>query len=192
MDILRINENSIKLMLTAEDLMSYSLSYDIMLKDGENSVGLLKKILRDAGEVCDFRTADRKLFVRIYVSPSSECEIFVRRLEDIADSSAELQKIPSESATVTVPEYKSIFVYSFSEMTPLMQTCKSLRTANYVGDSAAYKDDGSCVFYLILEEKSPLPHEYGGKLCSKNTAYYISEHCSLICRGAVASLGSLA
>ncbi len=191
MDILKISGDSLKVMLTAEDMMAYSLDCDTMAKDTRHSVNVLREILRDAGELCDFPSDGARFFVQLYASPKGECEIFVKRLDEVIVSALELKHEAGELYLTPAPANRGIFVYSFESMDPMMQTCKRLQTAKYFGDSAAYKDDCGRLYYLILEERSPLPEEHGGHLCPKNTAYYINEHCRLICRGAVRALGDL-
>ena len=192
MDILRINDSSMKLTLTAEDMIDYSLDIDIMSECREYSVEIIRHILRDAGKKCDFKSDGETFFVKLYISTKGECESFIKRIENNSSSTIGVTEITEETCFTLPTQSRGIFVYSFSEMIQLMQTCKRLQTAKYFGDSAAYRDDGRRIYYLIIEERSPLPEEHGGKLCTRNTAYYISEHCILICRDAVHSLGDLA
>jgi len=192
MDILKINNDSLKVMLTTEDMETYSFNCETISVNKKRSLDTIREILRDAGKICDFPSDGAKFFVQLFASSKGECEIFVQRLNTPVLSAVELDRISEEICIFPVPQSQSLFVYSFGEMCPMIETCKRLQTAKYFGNSAAYKDDGGKVYYLLLEERSPLPEEHGGHLCPRNTAYYINEHCRLICRDAVRALGDLA
>ncbi|MBE6709319.1 MAG: adaptor protein MecA [Ruminococcaceae bacterium] len=192
MDILKISNDSLKLMLTEEDMIAYSLDCDNIENDKLRSVEVIREILRDAGKICGFVSDGEKFFVQLYASQRGECEIFVKRLDYPIISAIELHR-DTEECLIPVPTAnRGLFVYSFDDMSHMMHSCRGLKISNYLGGSAAYKDNGKRSYYLIIEERSPLPEEHGGHLCNKNTAYYINEHCKLICRDAVATLGDLA
>lgn len=178
MDILKINNESMKVMLTAEDMSAYCLDCNTIESDRAASINALRHILSFAGKECGFETYDAKLYVQLYASAKGECEIYVR-------------KVDTERSFNVGSGHRGLCVYSFDAMTNVLQTCSRLRTAGYSGESSAYKENGRHVYYLMLEESSPLPEEHGGKLCERNTKYYIYEHCSLICDGAVELLGKL-
>lgn len=192
MDILKINDNSIKVMLSAEDMDKYALDCSTIEYDRAHSVSILREILRDAGDKCGFNSEGAKFFVQLYASVKGECEIYVRRLNEISSKYIPDYKWDTKELSVLPSVTQGgIFVYSFEAMTPMLQACSRLRTARYSGESNAYKDHNGFHYYLVLEERSPLPEEHGGRLCPKNTAYYINEHCKLICEGAVELLGRL-
>lgn len=167
-----------KVMLTAEDMMAYCLDCDTLEYDSDYSVDVLRQILHTASEECGFESCGSKFYVQLYASAKGECEIYVRRID-------------TERSMVTGSSHRGICVYSFDSMTHMLQACSRLRTAGYTGISSAHKEDGGKLYYLLLEERSPLPEEHGGRLCERNTKYYIYEHCKLICDDAVSVLGRL-
>lgn len=192
MDILKINDSSMMLTLTAEDMKNYSLDVSIMEECREYSVEMIKHILHDASEKCNFKSDGETFFVKLYVSTKGECEIFIKRIENKSSSTVGITEITEETLLPPSLQSHGVYIYSFSEMVQLTGACKRLQIAGYFGDSAAYSDNNIKVYYLIIEERSPLPEEHGGRLCARNTVYYINEHCNLICRDAVHSLGNLA
>lgn len=176
MDILRINNNSLKLTLTAEDMADYSLDYKSIEKNKEQSIDTLRYLVKVAGDRCGFVSDGSKFYVQLYASAKGDCEIYIKRIN---------------TENLQASNYKSVCVYSFENMTQMLQACSRLMIAKYNGDSTAYKEYNGIHYFLILEERSPLPEEQGGKLCERNTAYYIFEHCKLICSSAVEMLGKL-
>lgn len=192
MDILKISDNSLKVMLSAEDMNSYCLSSDILENNKEYSVVILKEIIRYAGRKCGFITDTSKLFVQLYSSSKGDCEIFASRIDGSGVSFPDYKSSIKEYTFEQVVRNRGIFIYSFDGIIPITQVCNRLRTANYSSASSAYKELYGKTYYLILEERSPIPGEHGGHLCNKNISYYINEHCTLICDHAVEVLGSLA
>lgn len=192
MDILKISDDALKLMLTAEDMDTYSLDCKTIAKDRAHSAAVIREILREAGDKCGFYSDGARFFVQIYASTGGECEIFVKRLGGNIMSALEYKRETRDICCIPSVTGHGLFVYSFDKMSPMMHACRRLRDAKYSGESNAYSEDGRNLFYLVLEERSPLPEEHGGRLCTRNTAYYISEHCRLICAGAVEVLGRLA
>lgn len=192
MDILKIGDDSLKVMLTADDLILYSLDYDILNSKTEYSMEVLKEIIRDAGEKCGFDSDLSKLFVQLYASSKGECEIYAKRISDSGTVTPDCNIRSAEYRIIPVIHDKGIFIYSFDEMENMIHTCNRLTYSKYKGDSTAYKDICGRTCFLLLEEKSPFPEEFGGQLCGKNVSYYIHEHCSLICSNAVSVLGNLA
>lgn len=192
MDILKIGNDSMKLMLSYDEMCAYSLSCDTISNDKSRAVTAVREILRDAGKYSDFSFEKSKISVQLYASPKGECEIYVRRLTSSPSASLEYKKSKCEIFISPIISEHGVFVYTFKSLLPMMQACKCLITAKYNGESSAYRDESSAAFYLIIEERSPLLAEYGGKLCDRSTTYYINEHCRLICSGAVVTLGRLA
>lgn len=191
MDILKISEDTLKVMLTAEDMNAYSLDYETIENDRTQSVFILREILREASDRCGFSSEGSKFYVQLYASFKGECEIFVRRLGDARMSQSDYKWDTKEYSLIPSVSHGGMYVYSFDAMTPMLQACSRLRTARYNGESNAYKEHGGRMYYLVLEERSPLPEEQGGRLCERNASYYIKEHCKLICEGAVELLGRL-
>ena len=192
MDILKISDNSLKVMLSAEDMNTYCLNNDTLEHNKAYSVDILKEIIRYAGRKCGFLTDTSKLFVQLYSSSKGDCEIFASRIDNSGVSIPDYKSNIKEYTINQAVHNRGIYIYSFDGIIPLTQVCNRLRTANYSGASSAYKELFGKTYYLVLEESSPLPGEYGGHLCGRNKTYYIKEHCSLICDNAVNVLGNLA
>lgn len=192
MDILRIGNDSMKLILSSDDMNAYSLSCDTISSNRSRAVAAVREILREAGKHCDFPFERSKISVQLYASPKGECEIYVRRLDTSPSASLEFKKSKCEIFISPLISERDVFVYAFKNLLTMMQACRCLLTAEYGGESSAYRDESTAAFYLIIEERSPFPAECGGRLCDRSTAYYINEHCRLICSGAVGTLGRLA
>ena len=192
MDILKISDNSLKVMLSAEDMNSYCLDNEVLENNKAYSVDILKEIIRYAGSKCGFITDTSKLFVQLYSSSKGDCEIFASRIDSSGVSMPDYKSSVKEYTFNHAVQNRGVYIYSFDGIIPITHVCNRLRTANYSGSSFAYKELFGKTYYLVLEESSPFPGEYGGHLCNRNTSYYINEHCTLICNNAVCILGNLA
>ena len=211
MELIVINENQIKLMLTPDDLGRYPPDLWI--------AALLRGILRDAGKTggegvptplpkgfSDGGNGSAgKLFVQMYPSRSGGCELFVTKIgsptaserpDGPAARNAEGERIPAES-----PSRRSLprslparrYVYRFGNLSLLLGCCADLLRCLYPGESAAYAETGKRRYYLVLSEETPAPGEFLGSRCPDETFFYINEHCSVLCgENAVRKLGELA
>jgi len=187
MEILKISDDTVKISLSARDVALYS-SEVCPLADADTETTM--RILQD---ICDGENVFEgyRLSVQLFTTPVGDCEMFVRRMGSISMSLTDWR---NESLT-PVRGYahldRRVAVYIFDEMPPMLQSCHRLIIAGYRGESKAYSEQGTKKYYLVLEEKSPLPEEHGGSYCTKNITYYIAEHCFLICTDAVDVLGNM-
>lgn len=186
MELIIISESKIKLMLTKDEMDSYS----------GNTKEVLREIMNVAQSKCDCPKLDGRVFVQMYPSRKGGCEMFVTKLEK---HSEDIKMRSGEERTLT--EYRkpyltgsgSHIIYRFGEMTYLLGCCMGLMKMGYSGESRAYIDSGTRTYYLMLDFETHVAGENFGSLCPTRTYYYINEHCDVICgESAVEKLGSLA
>ena len=189
MEFLQIRSDAVKVMLSAEESVAFGFNAAVIGHDRARFAAAVREILSLAGDKCTL--GHGRLLVQIYTSRIGDSELFVRELpcssalQSQGWHTAELRTIDGFS------EHRR-FIYSFDGMPPMLHACNRLRFSGYSGDSAAYRDCERRRYYLVLDMRTPLPEEHGGTFCSRGISYYINEHCTLICTGAVELLGSLA
>lgn len=189
MEFLQIRSDAVKVMLSAEETVAFGFSAAALKGDRAHFADAVREILSLAGDKCTIGRG--RLLVQVYTSRIGDSEIFVRELP--CGSITQSQSYRTADAHVSGASFEHRrYIYSFDGITPMLHACNRLRFAGYSGDSAAYKDEERRRYYLVLETRTPLPEEHGGTLCPRTVAYYISEHCFLICTGAVELLGALA
>ncbi len=184
MELIRISDSKIKLMLTSDDMASYTGSTREMLRE----------IMHDACRKCGSTPIEGRLFIQMYPSRKGGCELFVTRL---GERNGETTMREGEERTLTeyrpYPSRERHIVYSFETMNHLLGCCLGLLQLGYRGTSSAYIDRGRRNYYLLLVSETFIAGENFGKLCPSRTYYYINEHCDVICgEEAVEKLGRLA
>lgn len=187
MEMIKISQSELKVMMSPEDMRKYSLDCEI---EGEATLSrrtALRTILREARYQTGFSSCGEKLLVRMFPSRDGGCEMFVTKLSAKNDIDSERRAMVSPS-----PLPEGVFIYTFPELGNLISACRRLYDAGYRADSAAYRDNGRRAWYLVIGIKSPLAEEMGGSLMKNGTLYYINEYCSLLCREAVSELAKFA
>lgn len=182
MELIKINDRKLKVMLSEVDLKLYDLDCDKIDYDCSATKAAFRAILSEARERVGFDTASDKIFVQIYPARCGGCEMFVTKLTERTEAS-----VHSLSA-----------VYYFEALEALIGACARLQEYGFKDRSAAYA--GERGYYLLISEdykqnnntysvnergKSvphyPLLGEYGRRLRADRTIPRVSEHCSLIC-----------
>ena len=133
MEIIKISQSELKVMMTSEDMQRYDLDCDTLGDDPEESRKALKCILREAKAEKGFSAAGERLLVRVFPSRDGGCEMFVTKLG--AGEGAENKKcIPGFS----VHPAEGAFIYFFEKLSDMASACRRLYEAGYRAPSAAY------------------------------------------------------
>lgn len=186
MEFIRIGSDTLIVTLTTEEYEEFLLSEQ---NSSATLIDSVRSILTLAGG--GWATAS-PLSVQLYTSSGGECEIFVHELQ-----SSPLMSLTGAYQTETLtrgelsPENRYC-IYAFDSMANLLCACEVLGFAGYKGKSAAYLEQDTGRYYLVIDCPSPIPPEHGAELCRSTTLYYINEHCRLVCNDAVSMLGALA
>jgi len=195
MELIRISDSKLKVMLSADDMREYEFD-DINTIHTKEA---FRNLMREAKNRCGFNALEGRVFVQLYRSRSGGCELFVTKLPK-----AEHENIPApcESEERMHTEYRRYYekqesvnrqvIYGFDEMRNLLSVCEVLLASRYSGTSTAYAEKGRHAFYLALDEETFAAGEHFGTLCPSSFCYYINEHCDLFCENAVPILGKLA
>lgn len=206
MELIRISENKIKIMLSAVDMTAYDLPTEGFDYCESTVREAFRAVLKDAGRKTGMDFSDARLSIQLYPSKSGGCEMFVTRNNEVplfsgADTSLskEITKadIPSslrkERRTEEMhPRWDRSEAFGFESMQWLLSICKRLKKVGFSGSSAAFRDENGRCFLLIESPGTvrPLIIEYGTQESPEAVRLYISEHGSTICsRKAVETLG---
>ena len=195
MDFLKINENKLKITLSAAELEEWGVCAEDMDGADLRSRTLLRKLLRRAEEEVGFFTERLRTLVQLYVSRDGGCEIFVSRLPSPDDLSESL------CAESPVCHGSSSAVFSFDHLAELLSVCRRLRQLGYAEASSAFRGSDK-KYYLCLEgaeltwelqpSKYTFIYEYGTRESECAVRQMLREYGHLICPSdAVAQLGIL-
>ena len=208
MELIRISDRKLKIMLTAADMTAYDFDPDNLSDNTAQTGRAFRLLLADIRRQIAFDTDNRHLTVQYFPSRGGGCEMFVSSIPTCADGRKKLSA-PRESCALTVragrqtiPAFRRDGAYRFERLDDLLRACRRLEDASYIGESAAYRDD-SGRYYLLLLIVSASPFsaspefaflsEYGEVMNPAHLRLWFREHGSLICpSSAVRTLAALA
>lgn len=208
MELIVINPNKLKIMLSAPDMVRYELETTHMDCADPHTRAAFRHIFDDARNEIGFDTEGERLLVQLYASKEGGCEIFVTKLgipsEDEGRGDGEralLRRICGEEEDMTVnraeqglatPGVRRVAV-AFQALEELLAACRRLVEKGYRGQSDVYiaETDGGSLWYLLLDIpesplcRLPLPFafltEYGEDAPARRREAYLSEYGRLLC-----------
>ena len=210
MELIRITDQKLKIMLTPSDMTQLDLTPDAIDACDEGLPDTFRWLLREIRRQYGFEFDDQHLSVQYFPSREGGCEMFVSSMQSTpaAGEDKERKKRAASPGSAILPIGKSPAgsflreaAYRFENLSNLLAACHRLRGIGYIGESAAYRDGGS-VYYLLLKMLSASPFslpdefaflcEYGKIENASALRLYFREHGSVICpRDAVEILADL-
>lgn len=206
MDMIKISDSKLKIMLTHADMTHYNLHNDSITIADARVRSALRKILTDAREQTGFDADMSHLYVQMYPSADGGCELFVSKSEQAKDAANPFPCLPCAPGLNTHALSRSTrtheaSAYSFEALEDLVSLCKRLDRVGFYGSSDLYTDDKN-VYYLFLRD-FPVPSlympdqycflgEYGMRENAKLLGTYLAEYGTLLRRDdAVSALSAL-
>lgn len=191
MDLILINDNKLKVVLTPEDMTAYALTADTIDYDNTETKRAFWDILDTAKHRTGFDAASDRVFIQVYPSRGGGCELYVTKLHGGREKSVLPRDRVCGVERKTAPE-TATFVFGFDALPALLSACRALRGKN-VTRSAAYIDEETKQYYLITESvREPSLSEFG-RLQPAAVQTYLAEHGRCLCaQNAVEVLASLA
>ncbi len=195
MDLILINDNKLKVVLTAEDMTAYALTCETIDYDNTETKRAFWDILDTAKHRTGFDAASDRVFIQVYPSRGGGCELYVTKLHsDRAKSPLPGEHVCRVSRADTSDGLTSE-IYAFDSMHSLLCACRLLWEHGAVRSSSAYIAEGGDWYYLRFESRETYPAiaEYGVRHNLLTADTYIAEHCECICKdNAVEILAALA
>lgn len=196
MELILINQNKLKIMLTPPDMQHYALHDTPLCVTDTSTRRAFRHIFHDAKSMIGFDTHGQKLFVQLFGSKDGGCEIFVTKMgQDEPPLADEMPKIDAYQAIQSV-------LVSAESLSDLISLCQRLRSVGYPSESSAYIEEipSGRKYHLLLripiDEVYFLPEayaflsEYGDTCEGEMFEIYLGEHGHLLCEGdAVERLG---
>ena len=204
MELIRINDRKLKIMLTATDMLHFEMNADRLGEDSEQMRRSFRLLMREVRRKIAFDLDDRRVSVQYFPSREGGCEMFVSSLPQNEDKKRSLAAVPAAPLPVKPQKAQSFrreSAYRMKEIGDLLRACERLRASRFCGESRAYRDRRGGYFLLVgFVSASPVrfPEEISflseyGELCNlTQIRIYIREHASLISERAVEELASLA
>ena len=216
MDLIRIDDNKMKIMLSPVDMQCYELDAVALDCTKTETRRAFRHILEDVRTQTGFDAKGNQIYVQLYPSREGGCEMFVTKLDVVSamDSTADRRSRTEIGHTSIEPiaapqpapdtERSRTVAFCFDALEHLLCVCRRLHARAFVGSSAAYWGEEGHYYLLLTEKVSSRRHavlgrlslcfigEYGIQKNAETVRLYIREHGSPICeRDAVAQLSSL-
>lgn len=192
MELIRISESKLKVMLSAEDMARYELSCDTIECENSPSRRAFWNILDEAKRQTGFDPAGERVFVQLYPERSGGCEMFVTKLGPAVKKLREPERGGGREAIVpAAPHFSPERVYLFSDLSDLLAACRRMAQSGSITVSRAYVDEEQRRFYLSTDTDVPYLTEYNAVPGGRRERTYMLEHCRCFCRDAAGILGPL-
>lgn len=185
MEWIRISQNKLKIMLTAEDTRHYELNCD-STDYAELTRTAFQEILTDVRKQTDFDASEDKIYIQMYPSKEGGCELFVTKVgllltEDAGTCTPTVlprkKERPRRTAELRI-------ALRFEELESLLAICRRLRQKKEIAKSEVWQDEKGrwwLLFSALLEKKPAFAAEYGKEIRADSARLYLAEHGRVIC-----------
>lgn len=204
MELIRISDSKLKVMLTPMDMRQFELSTDNFYDDSEKMHRSFRLLLDEVKRQSGFEADDHRISVQYFPSREGGCEMFISNLSPERESTtcALTPASGMQPATRTRGSFCRSFAYRFDGLEELLSVCRRLLPLDYITASSAWRDDAGR-YYLILNTFAASPFatpeelyfvvEYGRLENAAQLRLYLSEHGEVVCaEDAIGTLGAIA
>lgn len=209
MELIRISDSKLKIMLTPTDMCHFELNTDLFAKDSEQTKIAFRHLMEEIKKQIGFDADDNRISVQYFPSREGGCEMFVTQLQarpPITDGKDERAHSSQKALQLHQSQksngaFRRDCAYRFETLNDLLLVCKRLQQIGYIGDSSAFRDEKKQYYLLLtllcsspfsMPEEFNFVLEYGYWENAAMLKLYIREHGSLIASpDAVSELSSL-
>ena len=204
MELIRISDSKLKIMLTPVDMRQFELNTDTFYDDGEQMHRSFRLLLDEVKRQSGFEADDHRISVQYFPSREGGCEMFISNLsgEREHSSCALTPALGMQPATRTRGSFCRSFAYRFEGLDELLSVCRRLLPMDYISASSAWRDDMGR-YYLFINTFAASPFatpeelyfvvEYGSVENAAQLRLYLAEHGAVVCaEDAIGTLGAIA
>ena len=204
MDLIKINDNKLKIMLTPGDMQCYALKADELDGARIETRQAFRSIMDEVRNRTGFDAKGNQVYVQVYPSREGGCEMFVTKLGLLCALSEGEERPPLSAAknislspagrtqSIRQSERNRTVAFVFEALDHLLRVCRRLHARAYVGTSSVYRGEEGCYYLLLsdnaghrctLSDRGTLAYlgEYGLQQNAEVVRLYIREHASPIC-----------
>jgi negative regulator of genetic competence, sporulation and motility len=194
MEWIRISQNKLKIMLTAEDARHYELNCEQADYTDVLTRTAFREILTDVKREADFDASEDKVYIQMYPSKEGGCELFVTKIGLLLNE----QQAPSTSQVSgkAAPRARreNALAFRFPSFSLLSAACRRLRPLP-IRKSEAFRDEKGA-WWLFLSgcegQKFRFLSGYAREVRADLARLYLAEHGKSVCeKNAVERLAEL-
>ncbi len=196
MEWIRISQNKLKIMLTAEDARHYELNCEEADYTDMLTRAAFREILTDVKREADFDASEDKVYIQMYPSKEGGCELFVTKIGLLLNDQATDTPQTSGKATPRAPRARkeNAQAFRFPSFSLLSAACRRIRALS-VRKSEAFRDEKG-VWWLFLSgcepQKLRFLSTYAREVRADLARLYLAEHGKSVCeKNAVEQLSQL-
>ena len=202
MELIIINENKLKIMLSSDDMEKYGLKNEDIDYSFSGARAALKSILSDARIKTGFDTEGEndRIFIQLYPSVEGGCEMFVTKIDLVCpkiieeDTSLmpaykEQSIVPLKPSKKVAPIKRTTLTYCFDMIEWVSCACRELKRRQFSGESALFCDNLGRYYLLISStltddrknEPSTFLSEFATLENTEHARLYLYENGKCIC-----------
>lgn len=202
MELIVINENKLKIMMSKSDMQSYGLDENEFYCSITNAREILEKILHNSPICTGFEniSIEDKILLQLYPDKNGGCELYVTKIT--IDEKEDALFMPQENkpkyllpkAIIKTP----LISYKFEALEDVIFASKELISRNYTGESSFYQNyDGKYYLFMNTSGTKNDTHveflaEFGESTNAENSYLMLSEYGKcLFKRDALRSLSEI-
>ena len=187
LELIMINSEKIKIMLTREDMAKYNIHMYSLGHTGSAIKEAFGEVLSDIKTRTGFDTLEAKTILQVYPSRDGGCEVYITRLKNDPKLKNDDKHESLTQTNITVKRWFQKIIFSFEKITDTIDACRLLSSVGYDKSSSLYLYDRTYFLFLESEIKPKNRHDeftflcdFGKRLDCKITQAYIYEHGEVI------------
>ncbi len=203
MELYRIGEEKLKVLLTPFDMMKYNLTLEKLDYENTETRKAIWNILDHAKHETGFDGASGRICIEVFPEKNGGCAIYITKVRANEETGKGGIELAGEGKEATA-------LFSFENAEALLSACHALSHVGYTPPADAFfekEKKGGARYYLTLQERRPQcggkkmknlrPHlfleEFGKRVEGEMCLSYLHEHTLPICeKNAVETLAPLA
>ncbi|MBQ8174957.1 MAG: adaptor protein MecA [Clostridia bacterium] len=194
MELIKISDTKLKIMLTAEDMAHYAIASEALNYENTETRRAVWQILDEAKQRTGFDAASDRVLIQAYPSRMGGCELYITKIA---------QNVPTAPGERKNGADGKMRIYAFATLSDLVALCRCLKAMDFHGDSVAYAVEDERYYLVLREDGGGIPpasvpyhpaQEFGDPVSYASTKLaYIKEHADCLCPAdAVFHLAALA
>jgi negative regulator of genetic competence, sporulation and motility len=196
MELIIINENKLKITMTAPDMKKYGIDENEFHLSLTDTKKILKRILSSSPVETGFENigTGEKLLLQLYPEKHGGCELYITRISlcsdekeeiELSEDDSELYLLPQSTKITTMAERRPT-AYFFEDLESLILACKELQKYGFSEKSSLFAQSYG-KYYLIISERITVAEkeksrqysflsEFGERIIDKSIHVFLTEH----------------
>ena len=183
MELIVIDEERMKIMLSREELLSYNIYAPDIDTEDESTKRILYDIIDRAKRTAGFDGEWGSMFVRVFPSGDGGCEMYVTKYAQLYDEDEYMCDDTTEDKGHGARARARRYVYRLASADLLLRCCRALADRGYAAPSDVYISEDGETYFLVLHEgecDTSVALEFGESVSFSGVLVYLSEHARIL------------